>query len=175
MFALPLAALLGTCVYEKSSFEKGRLPDKLRVEKTLFSEEAWGLGPGGNETDLLIYELNAEDAASLIRRAHLLKNSDQVRAAVGDTETTYYEWKRTPVPNIYRNSGNECASRNKSDTLNIEDQIFRYCHFITVDPAYTKMVNRIIASPGAYYTFGGAGSLLIVAPRHRKIVLADAG
>lgn len=176
VLAVHLAALLGTCVYLKASFENGRIPSNTRVEQTIFSkEEAWGLGPGGNEAGLLIYELNSEDAAHLVSRERFLKSSDQIRSEIDPADSSYYEWKRTPIPNILQESENECADRTESSTLRIEDYIQQYCYFITVDPAYKQMVDKIIALPGSYHAFGDGGSLIIVAPRQRKIVLAYAG
>ncbi|WP_144037049.1 hypothetical protein [Sphingomonas sp. TZW2008] len=159
-------------------FEKSRIPSRLTVERKLFSEEKiWGLGPGGNETRLIVYELSISDAARLMQFGNSLDSDEKIRSAMGRAEPDYYEWGRTPIPAFDRNDDAQQKQHPTLESYNarIADFLDRYGFHIETDPSIERSVDELISAPGSFHAAGRGGSLIIVSPARKRLVFAYAG
>lgn len=157
--------------------EMARIPQNLSIEYTVYeNEEAWGFGPGGNETGLTLYRLNGEDAARLLKLAHGPSESELIRAVMGrrPDRRDYGTWRPTPIDPSAEDFLWD-REHIKGNPARIADFLGHYGFTIEVDPKIAAGVDRIINAPGAYYAPGRGGTLIIVAPREKLVIFAYAG
>lgn len=142
------------------------------------SEEAWGFGPGGNETGIIVYDM-----------------PDKVRGELEDKGLTwlealpppgwpewqgrYEEWHTTPIPtSTFPWSDPAACPPETSDRYlvtypngcpSISGYMGTYGFPISFDPEVEKMVNEALVSPGAFYAFGRIGILILIPARERIV------
>ena len=125
-----------------------------------------GFGPGGQDTGLLVMHMT-DQSANLLEREGLvfLQNSRSSRA------NDYYGWAGTPVVPMWSGHGEHSCGREPGIAAYVDYGDFR-CH---LKASVVAEINRIISSPGAYYARGSGSRVIIVAPQHRKVIIAFNG
>lgn len=157
-------------------FERDRIPSRLEVSKTPFQvEESWGIGPGGNETGLVVYELENGVSRRLIEERKSLNSDATIRASFGDSDRGYFEWKRTPVDIKDRpRTRIERPPYLEKGSL-IEPFLTQYGYSIEVDRPLIREIDEILNTSGAYYAYGRGSAFIVVAPQQRRLIFAYAG
>ena len=153
-------------------WRQGHVPHGVRAPMIVYAtEKTFGLGPGGNETGVIIYRMTEKSARRVARGgapyliAHSLPTGRDDRAS-------YDGW--APTPAVRDDHWSE-PETGEPAAVSLEAYLDHYGFRIPVDEDVAAEVDRLMRSPGAYYAYGGGGSLVIVAPRARRVVLAYAG
>ncbi len=174
LFGLVAAVLVAAgptaCKYAWRGLE-GRLalthvPKPLHVTRILYRvENVEGVGPGGNETGLIVYELPIEAARQI--EAGGMAFVSQLN--VGERNRPwYYNWAQTP-------SKRWCDAHRKTDWANIQDFLGRWGHPISLRADVLHSINGALNSDQNYFACGKGGSLLILVPRERRVYFAYSG
>jgi hypothetical protein len=143
----------------------GFIPASLHVHRVLYAKEkVWGLGPGGNEAGIIVYELPADAAQVVARQA-----APYLSMLPGTGRSQYQDWRATPIDPPVRVFDRILGSADICDVIceGPEDPGLR------VDPQIVRLVNHTLARSGAYYS-GGSNGLLIIAPATRRAVFVYA-
>jgi hypothetical protein len=154
------------------------LPSCLRVSRQLYVKESlWGIGPGGNETGVLVFEL-PEDSAVSIKTGGIsvLRRACSASAVSRNTGGRFSEWKSTPMVAerqwLERDSSSSGVST--SGTPRIANFLDQYGFGISIDEEIQEMSDKALSEPGNFY-HSGRTSILIVIPDKRRVVYAYAG
>jgi hypothetical protein len=146
-------------------------PADLDVSGIIYSkEESYGLlGPGVNETGLIVYSLPEQVAQKITEQG--VEFFNQVGRRFG-SQTSHAAWLETPfVPDEKWT----VANTKPSPPPKIADFLEKYGHGITLDPSVEEMVNEAISTPGSFYSYAQEVGLVIVVPRARKAIFTYAG
>jgi hypothetical protein len=154
----------------------GLAPAGLDIWLVLYSqEETWGFGPGGNETGVIVYKL-PEAAATRVAAGGAPYLTTLSNASESAGRGRYQNWRATPISGdeqwLYGDTG---ARRRAGYRASIDDFLDRYGFRIEIDAAAKALIDEALSSSGSYYAYGAGGSLVIVAPRVRRVILAYAG
>jgi hypothetical protein len=143
------------------------------------AEEAWGFGPGGNETGIIVYDMPASVHRALGENEAFAWLEALPPNSWRGWQGRYETWRVTPISTadfawadpaacppeasdrhlfIYRNG---CPS--------ISGYMGTYGFPIPFDPEVESMVNEALFSPGAYYAFGRIGMLILIPARQRIV------
>lgn len=154
------------------------LPSCLEVSRILYAKESpWGIGPGGNETGILVFGLPEDSVVSVITgRIDFLRQACSESAMSRKTGGRFSEWKATPMVAERQWLEHESASRgaSASGSLRIANFLDQYGFGISIDKEIQEMSDKALSEPGNYYHLGRT-SLLIVIPDKRRVVYAYAG
>jgi hypothetical protein len=167
-FLLILSLMVGTPValfkvYERN-FMLSVVPDALRVTSVFYSEEeAWGIGPGGNESGIRVFQMPEQISKEIeFRGIEFFRNLPPNKNSKGGDwwRGTYNNWKETPikVDEHWRKS-------EKNKNLDIYD----YVYGIKIKPEIFAQANLIMNSKGSYYAYGVKG-LIIVSPKNNLVL-----
>jgi hypothetical protein len=134
--------------------------------------QSWGLGPGGNETGIVVFRLNRQSARELQEQpseffARLAEQHAQPNT--GYDCRIYEQWTGTPLE-----AEREPNDEGQSGPLTWDRFANRYGFGITIPNAYRRMVDRSFAAPGSYYSIGRCG-LFIFMPNERTAAYMFAG
>jgi hypothetical protein len=161
---------LKSCEYDRQlSFA----PKGLGVSKVLYATEgAWGFGPGGNETGIIVYELS-ESAVGGIEQDGLtyLEKLPQSHNISGsrDWHGIYAHWMPTPM----RLEGSD-NNANRTLSYDIDEYLNRYGFGINLGPQVRQEINDAISQVGSFAAYGRIG-LVVVMPKTRKVIYAHNG
>lgn len=150
----------------------GLLPYGLNISKILYSnEESWGMGPGGNETGIIAYELPSE-VATEIQKIGVSKFSKGT-GGFGDFDS----WKQTPIllTDEWLDSRVSGESEQNIQTPKIGNFLERLGYSVFIDPKIESEINNAITKPGSYYAYRKSGVIVIILPNNRKVIYAYAG
>jgi hypothetical protein len=89
-----------------------------------------------------------------------------------DDRRSYYGWRRTPV---VRDNHWSAPEAGEPEAVSLTAYLNRYGFEIPVDGDVAAEADRLMRTPGAYYAYGRGGSMVIVAPRVKRVVMAYAG
>jgi hypothetical protein len=149
---------------------RDRLPGGLESASIEYRKTAdYGGGPGGNSAGIVIYRLSQESAERFLKDGIGRGRDDR-----HPRRWTYRNWRPTPVlfdERWTRHGDNGCSGREPGIGAYIDYGRFR----CTVDPSVIARANQIAMRPGAYYAYGSASSVIIVAPTEGLVVLAFNG
>lgn len=169
---LVISAIAFKFLESKSPLEL--VPEELGASKILYTkEEAWGFGPGGNETGIHVYEL-PEDAFQKIQAQGIeyFKNLPSNTNGEGDWIGHYQDWKETPI----KVSQYWTDYMSLGDNADYSKQIPSVYHYMNaygfgleIDPQIQKLVDDAITVKGNYYSYGRIGFILII-PEKRRII-----
>jgi hypothetical protein len=156
------------------------VPEAMKVWRVRYvAEEAWGFGPGGNETGIIVYDMPEPVRRVLQEKDGLAWLEALPPNSWQGWQGRYEGWHATPIPTsefawadpascppeasdrhlfIYRNG---CPS--------ISGYMGTYGFPIPFDADVEKMVNEALFSPGAYYVFGRIGMLIVIPARERIV------
>ncbi len=150
------------------------VPPGLEVTRVLYAaEEAWGYGPGGNETGIIVYQMPPSAKVRIERGG-----KEWLETLPGSGKRwrgRYSTWHQTPFdPNVNRafdiwNSGEYCGHGG-----GIAGYMFRYGFCIPFDKDVERLANDALSSSGSYYAFGRIGMLLLN-PEKSRIIYAYNG
>lgn len=134
------------------------------------SEEAWGFGPGANETGIIVYKM-PEVVAHELETSGLAYLQALPKNPGRGWQGRYSQWRLTPVVN----DGRWPSARERGDWVSpgIGDYIFKYV-YTPLDAEVEQMVNEAIFSGGSYYAYGRIGMIILI-PHTRRIVYAYNG
>lgn len=149
-----------------------RLPPELGPVSTEYRKTVnYGFGPGGNSAGIVVYRLSAASADSLLD--HGLEQLKNAPVPSASRSWRYWDWRPTPVALTKR------WTQHGEHSCGKEPGIGAYIDYAAlrcdVDPAVITRVNSILSRPRAYYAYGSASSVILVAPRERLVVLAFNG
>lgn len=151
-----------------------RVPEPLRVAWIEYRlEEAWGFGPGGNETGFVVYRLTKNSADWTRRQGARLG-----AALPGGSDT----WRPTPVPatgapHRWHRYDNDAAMRTVGypHGPNIAEYLDQYGFTIPIKKGQDAEADKAIQSTGSFYSYGRGGSITVVDPTRGKVYFAYAG
>jgi hypothetical protein len=154
------------------------IPSCLRATNLVdVRESLWGVGPGGNETGLLVFEL-PEDSATAVNNGGtgFLKQACSESPASRRRGGRFQKWQQTPMApeataREHTGSVDPATSAGPQRIAHVLDQ---YGSPIVLDQAMETMIDNALAEPGNDY-HSRRTSLLIVIPAKRRVVYADAG
>ena len=153
------------------------VPPAMNASRILYAaEKAWGFGPGGNETGIIVYampektrrRIEAEGAAWL----------ETLEGSGRDWHGAYREWHATPFDPNVAGAINIWSVDERADRCGhgagIAAYMFRYGFCIPIDHDVEAMANRALAAEGSFYAFGRIGMLLLI-PSENRIIYAYNG
>lgn len=138
------------------------VPHKIHASEIIYMEyEAWGFGPGGNETGVIVYELPNKASRQILDQGmnYFKKLNDiQIYGRNDSNRKGIYEkWEIAP---------------NKD--FNISSFLNRYGFGIDIDSSVVKMINEIMNSDSSYYAYGRTG-IIMISPTKKRIIFAYSG
>jgi hypothetical protein len=142
-------------------------PAQFHITHILYSQtQSWGLGPGGHETGVVVYELPAVIAQQLSGGA----------AAVLNTPSSQYDWKPTPIRGHAEWTTTAGAPPQSSPEAapRLDNYLNQYGFGISIDPHTADAIDQAISAPGNFYAYTRTGMLLVM-PAQRRLVLMYAG
>lgn len=172
VFLAAILALGTICFkYWEYQFYLSVVPDEFGVYKILYrKEEAWGFGPGGNETGIRVYEL-PEKIYQIIHEQGLEYLNSLPSSKIGrvegryDWRGKYQNWLETPI-RVTRHWTDYMSLPDDADyskeVPSISHYIGAYGFGIIVDPEIKKLADDAIKSPGSYYAYGRVGFILVI-------------
>ena len=178
LIGLSLAGLAGAGI-QKVSLRRHHLsfvPPALEATEILYvAEEAWGIGPGANETGIIVYAMPEAAAGKIeVGGQAFLEGLEGSRGWRG----RYRDWHATPFDPTVRGAFDIWAQKAHDQSCNhgggIAAYMFRYTVCIPFDPKWEALANDALASPGSYYAFGRIGMLMLI-PSENRIIYAYNG
>ena len=156
------------------------VPDELGVYNILYTKsEVWGLGPGGWDTSLYIYELPEEAARNIEKQGinyfKLLPSNVQKGS---DWQGYYPQWNETPV-RVEQEVLDRMSEGDKAIYSNKVPEIYpkpgpETPYSIQVDPQIEKLTDDSSSQAGNFYAYGRIG-IIIVNPKLRRVIFAHSG
>ena len=175
--ALGLPAWVAVKLY-MHRYRLGLVPSRLKVSGVLYVKELlWGIGPGGNETGVLVFALPEDSVVSQKTGCiGFLRQACSASAMSRKTGGRFSEWKATPMLAERQWLERESTSRgaSASGSPRIANFLDQYGFGISIDEEIQEMSDKALSEPGNYYHSGRTG-LLIVIPDKRRVVYAYAG
>lgn len=168
-------ALCGALYFGFKSWDLSRqlrhVPIDFGVSKVIWSaEDSWGAGPGGNETGVIVYELEAAQVEKILRGGVTYLNSmPQQPGDSRDWYGRYGEWGSTPV----LLEGDDGTPRRTQDH-EIAHYLDRYGFGIPLDPKIEQEINAALSNAGSYFAYGRIGFILVM-PKSNRVVYAYNG
>ena len=159
---LALFAAAGWYLF-KRSHHLSFVPPAMGVRTILYVEkEAWGFGPGGNETGIIVYEM-----PETTRERILNEGIDWLNGLPGSGNRwrgRYRNWHSTPFDPDVAGAFDIWAMENEScgHGGGIAGYMFRYGFCVPFDPHYESLANEALSSSGGFYAFGRIGMLLLI-------------
>jgi len=147
------------------------VPSAMGVQRVLYvSEESWGLGPGGNETGIIVYEMPATIAADLSRRGLVYLNELSSQATAREWRGRYSDWQLTPIEikGVWR------PTEAVPTSSPIRDYLGRYGFAIPVRSDVEHLTNGALLNAGSFYARGRTGVIILV-PSQKRIIYAYRG
>ncbi len=143
-------------------------PAHFEIERVLYAaSEAWGFGPGGNETGVILYELPREVA-------------DSIRTARGVVDPpgsgTDLSWKATPLkePREWIEGEGALPQTGPVPMPRLHNYLNQYGFGIPVDTEVSSEIDRALSESGNFFAYTRTGVLLVM-PRTRRLAFVYAG
>lgn len=179
-----LLLMVGGCQGFRYSHHLKFVPDDMDVwQRTYVSEKAWGFGPGGNETGIIVYVMPGVVKSQLAEDGIAYLEGLGVNSWDG-WQGRYGDWSSTPIdPSTGEWADPERCPTGVSDYSmltypqgcpSITGYLGRYGFNIPVRDDVERMATEALFLPGAYYAFGRIG-LIILIPQENRIVYAYSG
>lgn len=148
------------------------IPPAMEVSDVLYvAEEAWGLGPGGNETGIIVYEM-PQSTREKIEQAGV-SWLDGLSGSGTDWHGRYATWHMTPFDPTVQGAFDIWAMDSSLESCGhgggIASYMFRYGFCIPFDPEIENIANEALSSPSNFYAFGRIGMLLLIPDKNRII------
>lgn len=160
-----------------NQFHLSFIPYGMNVSKILYvKEESWGLGPGGNETGIIEYELPDSVAKKIGQEGLSYFKNLPVKPRKNNFEKGYYgEWQSTPIsPNSdWGGARSELIPNRASASIN--NYLARYGFEVPIDINVTANIDYAISKQGSYFAYTDGGGVLIVVPETHRVFFAYSG
>lgn len=176
--AIYLLILFGFILFinlQYKSWEERRyldiVPYGLNVSKVIYvNEESWGIGPGGNETGNIFYEL-PDQVANEIQKLGAAKFYKDTGGF-----SDFRNWAQTPIllTDAWQDSGSGREPEQNIQFTKIANYLERWGFSVSIDPKIESEIDYAIRKPGSYYAYDRNG-IIIVIPNYKKVVYAYAG
>lgn len=153
------------------------VPPAMGVRTVLYvEEEAWGFGPGGNETGIIVYRMPAST-----RERILSEGIEWLNGLPGGGHRwrgVYRDWHSTPFDPDVDGAFDIWTMEKRDESCGhgggIAAYMFAYGFCIPFDPHYESLANEALSSSGGFYAFGRIGMLLLI-PSQDLIIYAYNG
>ncbi len=154
------------------------VPPTMAVDRVLYvTEEAWGFGPGGNETGIIVYPMPASVRKSLEQSGIAWLEALPSLGKPHDWQGRYETWNRTPIegPKFKWRDAAACPADSRFRAIfpagcpSIAGYMGNYGFGIPFDPEVERMVNAALREPGSFYAFGRIGILILIPARDRIV------
>jgi len=147
------------------SYHLSVVPPEMGVSTILYVEEdAWGGGPGANETGIIVYEM-----PETTRERILNEGTDWLNGLSGSGKRwrgVYRNWHSTPFDPDVNRAFDIWAMSGRSGMCGhgggIAGYMFKYGFCVPFDPHYESLANEALSSSGGFYAFGRIGMLLLI-------------
>jgi hypothetical protein len=143
------------------------------------AEEAWGFGPGGNETGIIVFDMPEQVTRALETTDALIWLQSLPRNTGQGWQGRYETWRVTPISATEFGWADpdacppEASDRHlfiyRNGCPSISGYMGTYGFPIEFDADVEKMVNEALFSPGAYYAIGRIGMLILIPARQRIV------
>ena len=177
--AVFLGLLIGCTALWETALKRHHLsfiPPSMPVESILYvAEEAWGFGPGGNETGIIVYAMPPSVRLSLEQSGTTWLQALPPPANSYEWHGRYENWYTTPTPmaRFHWVDRATCPpdSEDRYRTLypagcpSVAGYMDNYGFGIPFDPEVEKIVNAALREPGSFYAFGRIGMLILIPAR----------
>lgn len=154
------------------------VPEEMGVWRVIYvAEEAWGFGPGGNEIGIIVYDM-PETTYDALQTGGIEWLQNLSSNSWSGSQGRYDEWHSTPVPETEVWANPEACDSGMSDFYSITQHpicpsiasyMAKYGYWIPFDAEIESLANEAVFSPGAYYSYGRIG-ILIVIPGKRRLI-----
>jgi hypothetical protein len=143
------------------------VPARAGVGRVVYRQEAaFGLGPGGNESGVIVYSVSDKTIEALNRDAFVFLR----RLPVSKGCSQLSEWHETPLA-----FGNQTGA-DADDIKTFTDYLNRNGFGIRVPSKIKQMLDQSFVTPGSFYAYGGCGGdLFIFMPKYRRAALVYSG
>ena len=153
------------------------VPPALEVQEVLYvAKRSWGLGPGGNETGIIVYAM--PEAAREKIEAGGIPWLNGLPGSGQDWRGVYRDWQTTPFDVAAAKLEGRLGDELTHGLCNMGDGIaaymFRYGVCIPFDSEVEALADRALTEPGNFYAYGRIGMLILI-PSERRIVYAYNG
>lgn len=153
------------------------VPPAMQVTDILYAaEEAWGFGPGGNETGIIVYAMPENT-----RQRVETDGTDWLNGLAGSGsgwKGYYHNWHASPYDAKVPGAFDIWLAKARDETCGhgagIAAYMFRYGFCIPIDHEVEALANRALSEPGNFYAFGRIGMLLVI-PAENRIIYAYNG
>ena len=152
------------------------IPDGMGVWRVIYSkEEAWGFGPGVNETGVIVYKLPTS-TEYLIEKDGIdyLSQFPSVRNG-GSWRGIYKTWYSTPISQQHKDWFQIPASDRLTANPLLDNYINKYGFGIDIKITIDDAINKVISTPGSYFAYARSGGVIIVAPSLHWVFYIYAG
>lgn len=166
MCAVPVLAWKSWKSFEREHW-LSLVPPQFEVDSIVYAEsEAWGFGPGGNETGVVVYELPTE-VSSAVRHGGLR----HVEALANQLT-----WKETPLKGHKEWFEGEGALPQTGPVRipRLYNYLNRYGFGISIEAKYMAEIDKAVSEAGSFYAYSRTG-VLIVMPSRTRIAFVYAG
>lgn len=152
VLVLLVGSAYGAFLHSQDARRRAQIPAELAPERLLYAQEqGWGLGPGGNESGLLVYALPQRLATRLqqVGPAALLPRLN---------------WSPTPVRGDAR--WHEPSSEGETLRPDTPADLQAYLHHqglgVFADATWVRAINQALAQPGSYLAYGRMGVVIVI-------------
>lgn len=151
-FFTSVILLLGVHACQSSAHHLSLIPEELEVQEVIYAEEeAWGIGPGANETGVIVYHLPNKSAERI----------EEIGVEYFAITNRNWEWKVTPIEAEWAtNPDPESPTFNPNASV-VMNYLNRYGFGISIDTEVETMLDQAISSPGSYYSQGRTGIVIV--------------
>jgi hypothetical protein len=165
-----LAALaLCACTEGDDSWGLSALPPALGAEDVEFARnEAWGFGPGGNETGFTVVRL-ADDAVARLSGGGVTWLNAQPGGRL------QRDWRPTPVPRDEFWMGRPDSAAGSYLQPTVLAVLHRYGFPIAVPDDHKTALDAALNAPGNFYAFGPGGLVAVLVPATGHAYVFHAG
>lgn len=151
------------------------VPKDLGVWRVLYSKEkVWGLGPGGNETGVIVYDL-PQSSAELIKTQGIEYLSTLPSVRKGKSwQGIYSTWNATPISKKHKNWFEIPTTDDLTDEPQLENYLNKYGFGIPVKQSVEEQINEAMSTPGSFFAYGRIG-IIIIAPQIHRVFYVYVG
>ena len=168
-FVLLAVTLLVGCRFDDRQIAMEALPSSLDPESVEYARnEAWGFGPGGNETGFNVVILS-EEGVQRVSQGGIKWLNAQPGGRVRP------EWAETPVPRDDLWLGIENSGSGVSDNPTVVAILYRYGFGFDPPQDHREAIDTALNTPGSYYAYGGGGLVVVVVPQTHRAYVFYAG
>lgn len=155
---------------------RGHLPAALKIVNITYqNEEVWGFGPGGNETGVLVYSLDAKSWAAIDE--HGLAFLETLTHTANHPRHPWpLLWEQTPIAQAHESWWRipDPGNYPMGDAPRLMNYLARYGFWIPVNETVKEEINKTISRSGGFITETRVG-YIIISPEIRRAYFVYSG